>query len=75
VTLRPERAKSALQGHPWIYSGAIGGVAGDPEAALAKVETADGRSLGAAFWSSRSQIRARLLFAPRGDAAFFAELP
>jgi 23S rRNA (cytosine1962-C5)-methyltransferase len=73
VTLRPERAKSALQGHPWIYSGAVDGVAGDPEAALAKVQTADGRSLGAAFWSSRSQIRARLLFAPRADAAFFTE--
>lgn len=40
---------------------------------MVTVETASGRALGAAFWSPRSQIRARLLFAPRADRAFFAE--
>ncbi len=69
--LHPERAKPALQGHPWIYSGAVERLDGDPESPVVRVRTADGRDLGMAFWSARSQIRARMLYAPRVDRELF----
>lgn len=72
AVLRPDRAKPALQGHPWLFSGAIARLDGDPEAAVVRVTTAEGRSLGVAFWSPRSQIRARLLHSENADQAFFA---
>ncbi|MEO8502313.1 MAG: class I SAM-dependent rRNA methyltransferase [Acidobacteriota bacterium] len=70
--LRADRSKPALQGHPWLYSGAIARFEGDGESPLVEVRLADGRSLGLAFWSPRSQIRARLLHSGTADREFFA---
>lgn len=75
LRLAAGRERALLDGHPWLFSGAIARESGPPDAPLARVETADGRPLGLAFYSSRSQIRARLLgrSAGRVDRAFFAE--
>lgn len=61
IRLRPGRDKPLAAGHPWLYSGAIASEEGPPEAALAAVESAEGRALGVGFYSPRSQVRARLL--------------
>jgi len=74
VRLRPGREKPWLQGHPWLYSGAIAAVEGDAEAALARVVASDGRDLGVGFWNPRSQVRVRGLGAgwTAADVAYFA---
>lgn len=74
LRLAAGRERALLDGHPWLFSGAIARESGPPEAPLARVETADGRSLGLAFYSARSRIRARLLgrSVERVDRAFFA---
>ena len=61
VLLKPGREKSLLRRHPWIFSGAIQQVAGDP----ASGETVDLLSsnwqwLARASYSPSSQIRARV---------------
>ena len=60
LILKPGREKSLLRRHPWIFSGAIAGVEGEPEMG----ETVDvcdskGRFLARAAYSPHSQIRAR----------------
>lgn len=74
VRLLPGREKALLQGHPWLYSGAIASAEGPADAALAEVETANGRRVGVGFYSPRSQVRVRLLGADTGavDRAFFS---
>jgi 23S rRNA (cytosine1962-C5)-methyltransferase len=66
VTLTKGRDKAVRQGHPWIFSGALDDVAGDPSAPLARVVAASGEPLGVGFWSPKSQIRVRML--PGADA-------
>ena len=61
VLLKPGREKSLLRRHPWIFSGAVQQVAGDPAAG----ETVDLLSstwqvLARAAYSPTSQIRARV---------------
>ncbi|HEY8142468.1 MAG TPA: class I SAM-dependent rRNA methyltransferase [Kofleriaceae bacterium] len=74
LRLKPEREKPLLQGHPWLFSGAIAAEEGPPDAALAAIVAADGRELGLGFHSPRSQIRARLpgVGVRAADRAFFA---
>ena len=61
INLKPGREKSLLRRHPWIYSGAVAGVQGDPDAGdTVLVHAADGRFLGWAAYSPNSQIRARV---------------
>ena len=75
VHLKPGREKSVVQGHPWLYSGAIAETEGAEDAPLARVVSADGKPLGTGFWSPRSQIRVRLLTGAGDepvDRAFFA---
>ena len=75
MRLRRGRERSVLEGHPWLFSGAIESADGPPDAALARVEDAGGRPLGVGFWSPRSQIRVRFLAHGEGaaiDRAFFA---
>lgn len=74
IRLAAGKERALLDGHPWLFSGAIARETGPPDAPLARVETADGRALGLAFYSSRSRIRARLLgrSVERVDRAFFA---
>ena len=73
VKLRPERRKSLLAGHPWLFSGAL----------LEKPKVADGslvsivcgtELLGVGYYNSRTDIAVRMLSRQDEtvDAAFFA---
>jgi 23S rRNA (cytosine1962-C5)-methyltransferase len=66
----PARAR-----HPWIFSGAVAEVIGDPEpGAEVDILTRGGEFLGRGFFNPHSQIRVRL-YTPRDealDASFFA---
>ena len=60
ITLKPQREKSLLRRHPWIFSGAIAQVDGNPKSG----ETVDifdskGDFLAKAAYSPQSNIRAR----------------
>ena len=74
VRLKPGREKSLRLRHPWVFSGAIASVEGEPSpGATIEVRADDGTRLAVAAWSPRSQIRARVWsFEPAAiDAAFF----
>ena len=60
VKINPGREKSALQRHPWLFSGALAPLTGTPESGeTVKVMDGNGRFLGWAAWSGESQIRLR----------------
>jgi 23S rRNA (cytosine1962-C5)-methyltransferase len=61
VILKPGREKSLARRHPWIFSGAVERVTGEPGAGDT-VELCDSRAapLALAAWSPQSQIRARV---------------
>jgi 23S rRNA (cytosine1962-C5)-methyltransferase len=75
LTLKPAREKSLLRRHPWIFSGAVARVDGDPApGATVDLLAANGQFLARAAYSPSSQIRARVwTFDPSEpvDAAFF----
>ena len=75
LTLKPGREKSLLRRHPWIFSGAVARVDGDPEpGATVDLLAAGGQFLARAAYSPSSQIRARVwTFDPveAVDPAFF----
>ncbi len=76
ITLKPGREKSLKRRHPWVFSGAIAKVEGQPKLGdTVKVHSADGVFLAVAAWSPDSQIRARVWdwTLREIDAAFFAE--
>lgn len=61
VTLKKGRDKSVRHRHPWIFSGAIARVEGDPApGATVAVQAADTTPLGWGAWSPESQITVRL---------------
>lgn len=61
LVLRGGRDKSVKRLHPWIFSGAIERVDGNPESGETMlVKSAEGKILALAAWSSASQIRARV---------------
>ncbi|MCS6910186.1 MAG: class I SAM-dependent methyltransferase [Anaerolineales bacterium] len=61
LTLKSGREKSLLRRHPWIFSGAVERLEGDPQPGdTVEVYAADGRWLARAAYSPRSQIRARV---------------
>lgn len=61
ITLKSGRDESVLRRHPWIFSGAVQRVAGDPASGgTVLVRDAGGKPLGFAAWSPDSQIRARM---------------
>ena len=70
VTLRPGREKSVLRRHPWIFSGAVAAVEGDPApGAAVAVRSARGEPLGVGFWSPASALRVRMAsFGPDAPA-------
>ena len=74
IVLKRGREKSLNRRHPWIFSGAIERVDGDPKSGeTVQVRSADGKPLALAAWSPQSQIRARVWSfdpASRVDAAF-----
>jgi 23S rRNA (cytosine1962-C5)-methyltransferase len=60
ITLHPGREKSLLRRHPWVLSGAIARVDGNPApGATVDIFSADGKFLARAAFSPSSQIRAR----------------
>lgn len=61
LILKPGREKSLLRRHPWIFSGAVDRVDGNPEpGGTVDVLGADGQFLAHAAYSPISQIRARV---------------
>ena len=62
VILHPGRDRSVRRRHPWLLSGAVARVEGEAEAgAWARVQSAEGETLGYGHWSPASQIRVRML--------------
>ena len=74
VWLKPGREKSLRRRHPWVFSGAIQRVDGEPEAgATVEIVASSGDFLGRGAYSPTSQIRVRVwTFEAREavDAAF-----
>ncbi|HEY9077219.1 MAG TPA: class I SAM-dependent rRNA methyltransferase [Anaerolineaceae bacterium] len=61
LKLKPDREKSVLLHHPWIFSGAVESVIGDPgPGETVQVVSAKGEVLGWAAYNSASQIRGRM---------------
>ncbi len=61
LTLKPGREKSLLRRHPWVFSGAIARLNGNPASgSTVDLVAADGQFLARAAYSPRSQIRARV---------------
>lgn len=61
ITLKPGREKSLLRRHPWIFSGAIAEVVGDPDLGeTVDVFDAQGTFLARGAYSPQSQIRVRV---------------
>jgi 23S rRNA (cytosine1962-C5)-methyltransferase len=61
ILLKPGRERSLLRRHPWIFSGAIDRLEGDPASGeTVEVLSAAGQFLARAAWSPQSQIRARV---------------
>ena len=62
VRLLPGREKPARDGHPWIFSGAIGAVVGEPGTGdVVRVEDSRGEFLGWGHYHPDSRIRVRVL--------------
>lgn len=61
VRLLPGRERALLRHHPWIFSGAVGTLEGDPSPGeTVEVTSAGGEWLARAAYSPASQIRARV---------------
>ena len=67
--LKSGRDRSLQRRHPWVFSGAVRAVEGDPvPGGTVDVRSAGGQVLGRAAWSPASQIRARMWsFDPHED--------
>lgn len=74
VQIKPERVKSMLAGHPWIFSGALAKKPDVPDGALVKIQS-HLQVLGVGYYNSRTDIAVRLLTQRDEaiDSAFFAE--
>ena len=75
VWLKPGREKSLRRRHPWVFSGAVGRVDGEPEpGATVELVGSAGEFLARGAWSPASQIRARVWSFEANeaiDASFF----
>ena len=75
ITLHPGKDKPVRQRHPWVFSGAIARVSGNPAPGdLVDVADARGEWLAAGYFNPKSQIVVRLLTWERGeevDATFW----
>ncbi|WP_417665156.1 class I SAM-dependent rRNA methyltransferase [Pseudidiomarina sp.] len=75
VHLHAGKEKSLRRLHPWVFSGAIARVKGQPNAGeTVSIHSAEGDWLGYAAWSPQSQIRARVWSFNQGEtinAEFF----
>lgn len=69
LILQPGREKSVLRRHPWIFSGAVAEVRGDPASGdTIEVLSSHGDWLANAAYSPHSQIRARIWNFDRAQA-------
>lgn len=60
ITLRPGRERPIIQRHPWVFSGAIGHVRGNPgDGDAVDVYGPGGDWIARGLWSGASQIRLR----------------
>ena len=77
IVLKRGRERSVKRRHPWIFSGALERVEGNPARGdTVPVRSADGQVLALAAWSPSSQIRARAWSfdaAATIDASFFRQ--
>ena len=77
LTLKPGREKSLLRRHPWIFSGAVKNVSGDPAPGeTIKVVSSKNEFVAAAAWSPESQICGRVWSFDQNetiDCAFFVK--
>src|SRR5450759_162037 len=75
IVLKPEREKSVLHRHPWIFASSIGKLEGSPGMGeTVRIGNAKGQVLGWGAYSPDSQIRVRVWsFDPAEtiDVAFF----
>ncbi|MQC26680.1 MAG: methyltransferase domain-containing protein [Chloroflexi bacterium] len=61
LILKPDREKSLIRRHPWIFSGAIDHVQGDPQSGqTVDIYASDKSFIAQAAYSPQSQIRARV---------------
>lgn len=61
IILKRGRDESLQRRHPWVFSGAVASIAGEPASgATVEVRSADGKVLGLGAWSPHSQIRVRM---------------
>ncbi len=61
VLLKAGREKSVLQGHPWLFSGAIAAIEGSPAAGdLLEVLDSHRKRIACAFYNPHSQISLRI---------------
>ena len=68
VRIRPHRERSIYLRHPWVFSGVVDGVEGEPIAGdLVSVCDSEGRFLAWGHYSPHSQIRIRLVSWNEGD--------
>ena len=62
ITLFPGREKLALNRHPWVFSGAIARLEGQPSSGdVVAVQTAEGKFVAYGQFNATSKIRLRLL--------------
>ncbi len=62
LVLKAGRERSLLNGHPWLFSGAMAGTAGHPEPGdVVLVTSSSGAPLALGFYNSRSDISFRMI--------------
>jgi 23S rRNA (cytosine1962-C5)-methyltransferase len=62
IVIKPNREKPIVNQHPWIFSGAIDGIQGDPSPGdIVDVVAKSGKFLARGYWNPKSQIQVRIL--------------
>jgi len=62
ITLKKGREAALLRGHPWVFSGAIGAIKGQPtEGDVVLAKDASGKQLALGFFNPRTDIAFRVL--------------
>lgn len=62
IVIGKGREKPILQQHPWIFSGAIARVEGEPAPGdIVTVNASNGKFLARGYWNPKSQIQVRIL--------------
>jgi len=62
IIIKPKRDKPIINQHPWVFSGAIRGIEGNPQPGdIVTVRAHDRAFLGKGYWNPTSQIRVRML--------------